>query len=96
VELHVSGAAHPFPPEPRHPGSQAWVVVLHTRPDVGPPQLVSVAHPHVSFARQAEPTPVAEQLVVCFGVHSTHLFVESHTSPLGQSGSFKQTTHACG
>jgi len=37
---------HPFPPLPRHPGTQRDVVPSHTRPDVAPPQSASATQPH--------------------------------------------------
>jgi hypothetical protein len=64
VELHLWPDGHPLPPMPTQPTSQAFVFVLQTRPGVDVPQSLSVAQPHVSFARQAEPDPLARQLPV--------------------------------
>jgi len=61
VDVHASGVGQELPLIPRHPCSQACVVELHTRPDVDAPQFASVAHPHVSDARQADPTVAALQ-----------------------------------
>ena len=96
VELHVAGAVHPFPPVPRQPCSQALVTVLHTRPEVLPPQSVSVAHPQVPEARQAAPVPLAAQFLVWFVVHSTQVSIVSQTWPVTQSVEFRHATQEWG
>lgn len=71
VELQVCVAGQLLPPVPRQPATHTFVVLLQTRPDVAPPQLVSVEQPHVSEARQAEPVPVARQFCVSVEVQAT-------------------------
>jgi hypothetical protein len=95
-DVQTSSDPQPFPPVPRHPGSQAWLDGLQTRPDVAPPQSLSAAHPQVSDARQTAPAPDAVQFFVWLVVHSTQRRLESHTLLLEQSLAFRHCTHRCG
>jgi hypothetical protein len=97
VELQVSPLGQPLPPLPWHPVWHVLVLTLQIRPDVAPPQSVSTAHPHISLARQAEPTPVALQFWFMAVVHPTHrLDIGSQTCPPAQSGSFRHCTQTWG
>ena len=96
IDEHTSGGGQLLPPLPRQPAVHVFDVVLHTRPEVAPPQSASVTQPHFSLARHAAPIALAMQFWVCFGVHSTQWSIASQTSPPEQSGSLRHCTHAVG
>src|SRR5690349_15177469 len=75
---------------------QTCAVSWQTRPELGPPQSLSVSQPHVSFGKQTAPGPLGVQLFAPAspGTHSTHVFVfGSQTSPPVQSGVSLHWTH---
>jgi hypothetical protein len=69
-------------------------VVSQTLFDAAVPQSLSVAQPHVSFARQTG--PFEEPMQLRFAAHSTQWFVASQNCPPEQSGSLRHCTHWCG
>jgi len=95
IDEQTCGFGQPFPPVPRHPGTQRDVVPSHTRPDVAPPQSASVAQPQRPSVRHWLPASSGLHcgLLAAPGTHSSHFFfVGSQTSGASQSVSKRHWT----
>jgi hypothetical protein len=89
-----------LPPIPRHPAPHVPEDMSQIRSDVGPPQSLSMAQPHVSLPRHALPVEDALQFLLFIDVHCTQWFLPSQTCgmplAIGQSESLMHCTQTCG
>jgi hypothetical protein len=82
-----------LPPVARQPGTQRALVGSQMRPDVAPPQSVSIAQPHEPPATQRPPLRSTRQALWFAVVHSAQVCIEvSHTNGAAQSVSTRHCT----
>jgi hypothetical protein len=92
VELHTRDDGHPFPPEPRQPGTQRALAESQTRPEVAVPQSESIAQPHEPPATQRAPARSTRHALSLAMVHSTHVLFDPQTNGAAQSWSTRHWT----
>jgi hypothetical protein len=93
VAVQTSEAGQPLPPVARQPGTQRALVGSQMRPDVAPPQSVSIAQPHEPPATQRPPLRSTRQALWLAVVHSAQVRIEvSHTNGAAQSVSTRHCT----